>query len=216
ELVDGAFVCCLPGMTPPFQKLAQSVPLVTINCDPTIYPYGVIHQDREAMRGCYQYLLERGHRKIGYLGARNGGNAERARRGAFGEAAAGMAVPALMRTAEDVKVEAGEAAMRAWLDQGVNDMTALICFNDTVAIGAMKACTDLGVKVPEELSIIGFDDIEMASYVRPGLTTFSQPRYEMGRAATEMMMALLAGKTPPAPARFLGKLVERESVANAI
>ncbi|MGE0489789.1 MAG: LacI family DNA-binding transcriptional regulator [Vulcanimicrobiota bacterium] len=216
ELVDGAFVCCLPGMTPPFQKLAQTVPLVTINCDPTIYPYGVVHQDREAMRLCYQYLLERGHRKIGYLGAVNGGNAERARRGAFTDAAAGMAVPALMRSAEDVKVEAGEAAMRTWLDQGVNDMTALICFNDTVAIGAMKACAEAGVKVPEELSVVGFDDIEMASYVRPALTTFSQPRYEMGRAATEMMMALLAGKSPPAPARFLGKLVERESVANAI
>ena len=181
SLVDGVFVCCLPGLTPPFQELGRTVPLVTINCDPAKYLYDVVHDDAAAVGVCLDHLLKLGHRKIGYLGSETGGYAQQVRHSSFRQHALEMSLKTEVRTAEDVKIESGEAAMAAWLSEWHSDSpTALICFNDTIAIGAAKACREAGVKVPEDLSLVGFDDIEMASYVQPGMTTFAQPRYEIG------------------------------------
>ena len=212
SLVDGVFVCCLPGLTPPFQELGKSVPLVTINCDPAKYLYDVVHDDAAAVTVCLDHLMHLGHRKIGYLGAHTGGYAQRVRHQAFNAYAARMAIKTQIFTADDVKVESGEMAMREWLaGWGPEAPTALICFNDTVAIGAAKACREAGLRIPEDISILGFDDIEMASYVQPALTTFAQPRYEIGRAAAEMMLALLAGGQPVAPLLLRGELAVRAS-----
>ncbi len=217
SLVDGVFVCCLPGLTPPFQELGKEVPLVTINCDPAKYLYDVVHDDAGAVRTCIDHLMELGHRKIGYLGARTGGYAQRVRSQAFQAYSAEMALRTASFTADDVKVETGEAAMTEWLRSwGPDSPTALICFNDTVAIGASKAAREAGLSLPENLSIVGFDDIEMASYVQPGLTTFAQPRYEIGHAAAEMMISLLAGGRPAAPVFLKGELRVRGSTCPAI
>lgn len=217
SLVDGVFVCCLPGLTPPFQELGKSVPLVTINCDPAKYHYDVVHDDAGGVRECLDHLMQLGHRKVGYLGATTGGYAQRVRQQAFVTYAAEMALRTSLFTAEDVKVESGEAAMTHWLQEwGADAPTALLCFNDTVAIGAAKAAREAGMVIPDNLSIIGFDDIEMASYVQPALTTFAQPRYEIGRAAAEMMLALLAGAKPPAPLLLRGQLRVRASTGPAV
>jgi DNA-binding LacI/PurR family transcriptional regulator len=217
SLVDGVFVCCLPGLTPPFQELGRSVPLVTINCDPAKYPYDVVHDDASAVRECLDHLLQLGHRKIGYLGASTGGYAQRVRLQAFTSYGQELALRVTVGTAEDVKVETGEAAMAAWLPEwGVDRPTALICFNDTVAIGACKALREAGLSVPEDISVIGFDDIEMARYTQPALTTFAQPRYQIGRAAAEMMLTLLSGGLPEAPLLLRGELRIRQSSGPAI
>jgi DNA-binding LacI/PurR family transcriptional regulator len=217
SLVDGVFVCCLPGLTPPFQELGKSVPLVTINCDPAKYHYDVVHDDASGVRACLDHLMQLGHRKIGYLGASTGGYAQRVRHQSFTAYASEMALKTSVFTADDVKVESGEAAMVEWLKEwGSDQPTALVCFNDTVAIGAAKAAREAGISIPQDLSIIGFDDIEMASYVQPALTTFAQPRYEIGRAAAEMMLSLLAGGTPPAPLLLQGELRLRASTGPAV
>jgi len=214
QQVDGVFVCCLPGMTPPFRKLARQVPVVTINCDPESNPWGVLHDDAAATRECLSYLMELGHRSIAYLGAANGGFAQRTRFQAFQEFTREMAVRAIHRESPDVKMEAGEETMRRWLEEGsLNPPSALLAFNDTLAIGAIKAIRDHGLLVPDDISVVAFDDIEMARYLSPALTSFSQPRYEMGRVATELMMALLSGVVPEAPSKFLGSLVKRGTVA---
>lgn len=217
SLVDGVFVCCLPGLTPPFRELARTIPLVTINCDPAGYPYDVVHDDHGGVRAGLDHLMQLGHRKIGYLGAATGGYAEKVRRQAFFDYTSEMAVRASAFTAVDVKVESGEAAMAAWLREwGADSPTALVCFNDTVAIGACKAAREAGLQVPDDLSVLGFDDIEMATYVRPALTTFAQPRYEIGRAAAEMMLSLLAGGRPVAPVVLPGVLRVRGSTGPAV
>ncbi len=216
-LVDGVFVCCLPGLTPPFQELGKSIPLVTINCDPAKYLYDVVHDDSKAMQACLEHLTSLGHRKIGYLGSATGGYAQRVRQGSFQQISAEMGLRTSTFVADDVKVESGEKAMTYWLqDWGADAPTALVCFNDTVAIGAIKACRERGLRIPEELSVVGFDDIEMASYVQPALTTFAQPRYEIGRTAAEMMLSLLAGQTPAAPVFLQGELRVRQSTGPAV
>lgn len=217
SLVDGVFVCCLPGLTPPFQELGKTVPLVTINCDPGKYLYDVVHDDAAAMRECVDHLMQLGHRKIGYLGATTGGYAERVRRGAFLAYGAEMALKTSIFTATDVKVESGEAAAAEWIASwGADAPSALVCFNDTVAIGACKAAREAGLRIPDNLSVLGFDDIEMASYVQPSLTTFAQPRYEIGRTAAEMMLSLLSGGLPAAPVLLRGELRVRESTGSAL
>lgn len=215
QSVDGVFVCCLPGLTPPFQRLKQHLPLVTINCDPSLHHSGVFHNDPEAVRRTIAHLLKRGHRHIGYIGAENGGFAQRQRLQAFLDECKKLSLESTVLNCPDVKIEASYAVADKWLAQGrLNRPTALLCFNDTVAIGLLKACREQQVSVPDELSVVGFDDIEMADFLYPGLTTFSQPRYEMGKVATETMMTLLSGLEEGRQTKFLGELVQRGTVGN--
>ncbi|MDO6687938.1 MULTISPECIES: LacI family DNA-binding transcriptional regulator [unclassified Agarivorans] len=72
-------------------------------------------------------------------------------------------------------------------------MTALFCFNDMMALGAMKAATQLGIKVPQDLSIVGFDDLLFAEYTNPELTTIRQPQEDIGKTAANTLMKILQG-----------------------
>ncbi|UJF19241.1 DNA-binding transcriptional regulator CytR [Vibrio sp. SS-MA-C1-2] len=95
--------------------------------------------------------------------------------------------------------------------------TALFCHNDMMAIGAMQQAKRLGIKIPEELSIIGFDDITFAEYCEPALTTVSQPRYDIGRETMLMLLDILQGKEVSKGSRLLdAQLVIRESVSTPI
>ncbi len=76
--------------------------------------------------------------------------------------------------------------------------TALFAFNDIAAIGAIRAIHEGGLRVPEDVSVIGFDDIDSAAYQNPGLTTVRQPLREMGRMAAQMVLAQIAGTAKPA------------------
>lgn len=83
-----------------------------------------------------------------------------------------------------------------------------------MAIGAIQEAKKLGLRVPQDLSIVGFDDIQFAQYCDPPLTTISQPRYEIGRQAMLMMLDLLKGNDVQAGSRLLeAKLVVRGSTA---
>jgi DNA-binding LacI/PurR family transcriptional regulator len=94
--------------------------------------------------------------------------------------------------------------------------TAIVCYNDMMAIGAIQAVQQAGLHVPGDISITGFDDIELAPYITPPLTTFHQPRYELGREAATMMLRVLSGNMEPSPSAVLvlrGELVVRASTA---
>lgn len=82
----------------------------------------------------------------------------------------------------------GRRALQRLLDAGV---TAVFCQNDMMAIGLLMACYRRGIAVPRELSVAGFDDIEMASCIIPPLTTVRQPRLELGRLAMQVLLDLL-------------------------
>jgi LacI family repressor for deo operon, udp, cdd, tsx, nupC, and nupG len=71
--------------------------------------------------------------------------------------------------------------------------TAVVCANDEMAMGAIRAAKESGQRVPEEISVVGFDDLRFAEYVDPPLTTVRQPRHEIGKAAMRLMIGVLAG-----------------------
>ncbi|HYT35392.1 MAG TPA: substrate-binding domain-containing protein, partial [Ktedonobacteraceae bacterium] len=92
---------------------------------------------------------------------------------------------------------------------------AVFCFNDTTAIGLLAACSKRGFSVPENLSIIGFDDIDMAIYTIPPLTTIRQPRFELGQRAMQMMLNLLDGQASENQI-VPGELVVRQTTAQLL
>ncbi len=190
------------------------VPIVLINNQAEgEYIYSVWVDDVSGARQAVQHLLDLGHRRIGYVGCHFRPPSNRRRLEGYRQALARAGVnydPDLVihpRTFSDV--ENGRAALEPLLTAGA---TAVMCYNDRTAIGLMTRAREAGVRLPEDLSVVGFDDIEASWYVTPPLTTVRQPRVEMGRAAMEMVLALLAGEEVQ-DRIFPCELVVRDSTA---
>jgi DNA-binding LacI/PurR family transcriptional regulator len=95
------------------------------------------------------------------------------------------------------------------------DFTAVLCFNDISAIGSIRALHDAGLKVPADVSVLGFDDIQAASYIVPSLTTIRQPLQHMGALAATSLLRKLAHEKLPDVIKVDPELVIRESTAQA-
>jgi LacI family repressor for deo operon, udp, cdd, tsx, nupC, and nupG len=113
----------------------------------------------------------------------------------------------------DFTFESGAKAVRTLLALP-EPPTAIFCHSDVMAIAAIQEAKKLGLRVPQDLSVVGFDDIQFAQYCDPPLTTMSQPRYEIGRQTMLMMLDMLKGHDVRAGSRLLEThLVVRESAA---
>ena len=136
-----------------------------------------------------RYLVELGHREIGYIDGIPSLSRCRARLDGYREALAevGLAAdPELIEPGEFDYAAAYQAARK--LLERRPSVTCLFAGNDLMAMGAMAAGLDLGLRIPTDLSVAGFDDIDLAAVVRPSLTTVHQPNYEMGRLAAESIL----------------------------
>ncbi len=91
------------------------------------------------------------------------------------------------------------------------EINGLICFNDMVALGAMKACDDLGIAIPDQLALMGFDDIPFAGLSRISLTTMRVPKFEVGAKAVEMLLNRVNGITEPSEYILKTELVQRST-----
>jgi DNA-binding LacI/PurR family transcriptional regulator len=89
-------------------------------------------------------------------------------------------------------VATGQALLPELFATGV---TAIFCYNDMIAVGALLACRELGIAVPDQLSVVGYDDVETARYVTPPLTTIHQPKLRLGEIAMQMLLDLLEGRS---------------------
>ena len=112
--------------------------------------------------------------------------------------------------------EIGYKPMQALLEKS-RDFTAIFCFNDIAAIGAIRALTDAGLSVPGDVSVVGFDDILSAAYYTPSLTTVRQPLLEMGKRGAEILLDRIANREKEYPAELVvaPELVIRESTGPA-
>jgi LacI family transcriptional regulator len=108
--------------------------------------------------------------------------------------------------------EIGYKPMTALLEK-TRDFTALFCFNDIAAIGALRALKDAGLSIPGDVSVVGFDDIQSAAYSMPSLTTVRQPLMEMGRRGAQILLDRIKDreKAYPAEVTMMPELVVRES-----
>jgi LacI family transcriptional regulator len=145
----------------------------------------------QAMR----HLLELGHRRIASITGPRGWVATEDRRRGYHAALAGAGIlpdPGL-EIESDFEITGGREAAGRLLDLA-EPPTAILAFNDNLAIGTIQAARARGVRVPEDLSVVGFDDVELATIVSPALTTVRQPLAEMGRTAVSLLTRLLEGQ----------------------
>jgi DNA-binding LacI/PurR family transcriptional regulator len=112
--------------------------------------------------------------------------------------------------------EIGYRPMQALLDK-TREFSAIFCFNDISAIGAIRALKDVGLTVPGDVSVVGFDDIQSAAYSTPSLTTVRQPLLEMGKRGAQVLLERIANREKPFPAEIVmaPELVVRESTGPA-
>lgn len=190
--------------------MAAGVPIVAVDrALPGVLAVAVDH--RAGGRMLARHLMDCGHRAIGVVGA-PGHSAPVQERlaGITAELAGAGLAPVAVR----LGAEHGFEACRALADGLLAECrpTALIGTTDMAAIGALHAAVGRGLRVPDDLSVIGFDDLPAARYTIPQLTTVAQPVREIGQAAVDRLIALMRGEpAPPAPALPL-VLVERGTV----
>ena len=111
------------------------------------------------------------------------------------------------------ELEKGKEGIKQLL-QRKNPPTAVFCSNDYLAIGALKGAHEMGVHVPDDMSIVGFDDIALASYIQPGLNTIRQPAYQMGAEGAAILLQRISSPSDKSTHRLLdSELVVRNSVA---
>jgi DNA-binding LacI/PurR family transcriptional regulator len=162
-----------------------------------------------------QHLADLKHRRIAYIGDRLGFQSDTERFAGYRETIeqAGLAFDPALVAHGDGSPDGGRAAMRSLLALRARP-TAVFCYNDREAFGAMRAIRDSGLAVPRDISIVGFDDLFLAPYVNPPLTTVSQPKREMGMMAAELLLQRMNGEEPGSRTTA-GTLVVRESTAQA-
>ncbi len=159
------------------------------------------------------HLLRLGHRRIGLITGTSGWMAADERLEGYTTALATAGVPFRSDLVIDGRftLESGHAAARRFLDRD-DPPTAIFASNDNMAVGAMRAVLERGLRVPEDVSIVGFDDTEVARSVYPRLTTVRQPLAELGRTAVSLLNRLIDGQTIEAlRVELATRLIVRES-----
>lgn len=155
--------------------------------------------DRAGGRLATQHLLQSGHRAVGFLAGPPASRSSRLRGEGYRAAlaAAGVGAEPEWTVPCAANVEGGFQATRTVLSR-YPEVTALFCYNDLVAVGALQACAALGRSVPGDVAIAGFDDIPLAELVTPPLTTCRVPRVELGVRAVRLLLDQIAAPGGPA------------------
>lgn len=161
--------------------------------------------------GCLaaEHLLALGHRHLAVLGAP--GREGRERVAGFLGALRGAGLSVTAQAQGDYSEASGEAAVPALLSGGRPE--AIFVTGDLMAVGVLRALRRAGLRVPEDVSLIGFDDAEFAALLDPRLSTIRQPARALGEAAARRLLELLNGRTDPGPTVLAPELAARESTS---
>ncbi len=176
---------------------AAHKPMVVVDDDPGDANIDwVIPNNEDGILQAMDYLISLGHRKIAYLGSTKGMPGWEERFTGYKKALEKSGLPFSKELVLDCMADIEEAKLHLLnrLKSPSHLLTAVVCCNDIVAVGALKACKEAGVKVPEQMSIIGFDDIHVCLVTDPNLTTVKVPRYAMGEEAAKKIMARINGE----------------------
>jgi len=204
---------------------ATNVPLVLVdNYVPKSSVEAVLSDNFEGARQAVEYLIEKGHRHIAFIGGPTIAGKRpinkiytiERRAGGYRTALldAGLPVPYYMYESGNLAPEGGYQACKRLLANRAK-FDAIFCANDETAIGAMKALREAGLKVPEDVSVVGFDDIDMAEHYNPSLTTVRINKEAMGAAAVRALIARVADPEAVSQTIMLDvDLIERASVAS--
>jgi DNA-binding LacI/PurR family transcriptional regulator len=192
------------------------VPIVLVNDQhPGAFAHSVMIGNLEGSRAAAKHLVGLGHRRIAYLGDQFGYQSDIERFAGYREALDAADIPFLPELVVhgDGKPEAAMRAMDKLLTLP-DRPTAVCCYNDMSALGAMRSIRLHGLRVPEDISVVGFDDLFLASYTQPPLTTVRQPMRRMGQLAMESLFKLMSGEESAIKIKVDAELIVRESTAS--
>jgi DNA-binding LacI/PurR family transcriptional regulator len=220
--VDGLIICSASFSAEQRRKLLEyGIPIVVVNNQAAEeYRYSIYHDDVDGSRQVTRHLIELGHTRIAYLGNALSGRTTLDRLAGFRQEmdAAGLDVPdGYVYQVPGGGPEDGLAALNHFLELS-NRPSALFCFNDLLAIGVLKGLQSAGLRVPNDFSVVGFDNILFSAYTDPPLTTLDQPKRYIGAEAAQLILGLLdpvTGKDTPGKEiqKLKGRLLVRGSTA---
>ena len=201
RMSDEALIGVTPGLYPVtlVNRRVKHLDVPTVSID-----------HASGLRAIVHHLTTLGHRNVAYLGGPAMSAANRERLDALQATAEGRFE--LLEVVAGSRFADGFDAIDRILAGGI---TAVIGYNDLVAYGALARLHDLGIAVPGDVSITGFDDIPFARHANPSLTTVAIPQEELGREAWNRVWAALAGEPPLADSRFTPQLIVRSSTGPA-
>jgi len=202
--------------------LKKSLPLPTVNIAGHTKLPGVTNlvlDHRLAARLALEHLARLGHRKIAFIKGQPFSSDSRVRWDAIREIARSTGIEIKSQLIVQLAVNSfspmlGYPVTRDLLSR-TTDFTALFAYNDLSAIGAIRAIREKGLRVPEDISVVGFDDINSAAFQNPSLTTVRQPLRKMGMTAARILVQRLNGAEDPREVSVEPELVVRESTAVA-
>jgi LacI family transcriptional regulator len=181
----------------------RQVPLVVVDREvPGAEVDTVLTNHVQGGRLATQHLIDLGHRRIACITGNSQVSPSFERVDGYREALEenGLIYDERLVLKGDFQYESGYKATQQMLQMAVRP-TAIFACNDLMAVGCMSAAIELGLRVPDDISVVGFDNVRLASFTNPLLTTVAQPKYEIGRLATEMLLARIAN--PEAKPRFV-------------
>lgn len=202
-------------------QITRTRPIVLMDVNPSAYEnYDYVNIDDAAgIRLALSHIMEMGHRRIGFVA------------GPPDSYSSSIRVNTYLSTMKDMNLEVPDGYLqhgtfhvnggRSCIERMLNlpmPPTAVLAANDLTAIGVMLRASEMGFRIPEDLSVVGYDDISPLQYVRPALTTVWQPKYEMGRAAADLLIqrvnSLRAGENLPCQSIQLDThFIRRESLS---
>lgn len=222
--VDGVIVCS-PQFSPEQNQalMAYELPMVIVNNEGASASQSIVsNDDVYGTRLATRHLAELGHRRIAYIGISGGGRTNLEREKGFRDEMAQQGLPVDERLivcgAAEMPAEGYKAASQLLFVQ--DRPTAVLCYNDYMTIGVYSALFNAGLKIPQDISVVGFDDIDISAYLTPALTTVRQYKSRLGSIVATTMLQQLARREAPAaeaerPEKILirGELVVRASTA---
>jgi DNA-binding LacI/PurR family transcriptional regulator len=217
--VDGVIICSASFRSEQNRQFKEfGVPIVVVNNQAAEdYRYSIYHDDVDGSQQITRHLIGLGHTQIAYIGNSSSGRTNIDRLSGFELEMEMAGIPILAGYIHAVPgggAEDGLIALRHFLNLQ-NQPTALICFNDMMAIGVLKGLQLAGLHVPGELSVTGFDNIIFSNYTDPPLTTFDQPKKFIGTEAARLVLELLnapgddGDSNQPKVQKLCGKLLVR-------
>jgi DNA-binding LacI/PurR family transcriptional regulator len=193
----------------------MQVPVVLLNNQhPSQVAHSVMIDNVQASLDATRHLIALGHRRIAYLGDQYGYQSDAERYAGYRQALeeGGLPVEPQLVAHGDGKPEGAEAAMADLLALP-RPPSAVFCYNDLSALGAMRQISARGLRIPADISVVGFDDLYISQYISPPLTTVRQPMRQMGRMAMETLLQIFSGAESGHDITVPGELIVRQSTA---
>jgi len=196
------------------QKLMdEEVPVVIVARNYPEVPVNLVAiHDYEAGYQATSYLIQQGHKRISIIARDIWSNRERFRGYSDAMKDHQLPIPSEIYYAKESTIQAGHDSLQQIMQESKIAPTAIFACNDMMAVGAIKASQKMGLVVPDDISVIGFDDTLIAQIINPALTTIAQPKKKIANEAVDLLMSAIDGDTKNHTIILKTELIERESV----